>query len=125
MQRVAGQPHAEPLCLALMACLIVLAGGGCGAGASSRPSGGTGGIVTHTASATSPAGGDHHLTVSVTCAPGEHLLAGGYAVVNVFESDYSLHSTYPSADATWTVGTESGCPTTSTPWSIASPTDHR
>jgi hypothetical protein len=36
------------------------------------------------------------------------MVAGGYAVVGVFESDYSLLATYPSADQTWTVSADSG-----------------
>lgn len=66
------------------------------------------GVITRMASADSPAGGDHHLSVSVSCRPGEQLLAGGYAAVAVFESDYTLLSSYPAADNTWTVSANSG-----------------
>lgn len=65
-------------------------------------------IVTRTASADSPAGADHHLSVSASCLPGEQMLAGGYALVDVFESDYQLLSNYPAAAATWSVASDSG-----------------
>ncbi|HKT38383.1 MAG TPA: hypothetical protein VJR48_08415, partial [Ktedonobacterales bacterium] len=66
------------------------------------------GVIMRMASADSPAGDDHHLSVSASCRPGEQLLAGGYAAVAVFESDYSLLSFYPAADNTWTVSANSG-----------------
>lgn len=66
------------------------------------------GVITRMASADSPAGVDHHLSVSVSCRPGEQLLVGGYAAVAVFESDYTLLSSYPAADNTWTVSANSG-----------------
>jgi hypothetical protein len=65
-------------------------------------------IVTHSASADSPAGSDHHLSVSASCLPGEQMLAGGYALVDVFESDYQLLSSYPAAADTWSVASDSG-----------------
>jgi hypothetical protein len=65
-------------------------------------------IVTRTASADSPAGSDHHLTVSASFRPGEQLLGGGYILDDVFESDYSLIAAYPATDHTWTVSADSG-----------------
>jgi hypothetical protein len=107
MQRFIGQTRRPALCLALMACLVVLAGTGC-AGSGVGTAGGVGKIVTRMANARSPVGGDHQLTISASCRSGEQMLAGGYAVVDVFESDYSLLSAYPSAAETWTVSADSG-----------------
>ena len=119
------RPLAIAVGLALPACLIALAAIGCAASAGSGVGGGVSAnetcmvnatapvsaadeIETCMASADSPAGTDHHLTVSASCRSGGQMLAGGYTAVDVFESDYSLLSTYPSAQNTWTVSTDSG-----------------
>jgi hypothetical protein len=96
------------LVLALGSLLVALVCGGCRPASVSGGSVAAGVIVTRTASASSSAGADHHLTVSASCRSDEQMLAGGYAAVAVFESDYTLLSTYPSAIDTWTVSTDSG-----------------
>jgi hypothetical protein len=70
--------------------------------------GGAGEIEMCMDSADSQTGTDHHLTVSASCQSGEQVLAGGHAAVDVFESDYTLLSSYPSAADTWTVSADSG-----------------
>ncbi len=87
---------------------VALTCSGCGASSTSGGAGSPVVITTRTAMTSSPAGGDHHLTVSASCQPGEQLVAGGYAAVGVFESDYTLLATYPSAATTWTVRANSG-----------------
>jgi hypothetical protein len=101
-------PRTAPLGLSTLAVCALLTA--CAPRSIPHPSGpaGTVVIVTRLASASSPAGADHHLDVSVSCRPGEQLLAGGYAAVAVFESDYTLLSIYPATDTTWRVAANSG-----------------
>ena len=108
MNRPTGPAWLALLFLTLAALLVALVCGGCRPASVSGGSGGAGVIVTRTASANSPAGADHHLTVSASCRSEEQMVAGGYAAAAVFESDYTLLSTYPSAVDTWTVSTDSG-----------------
>lgn len=94
--------------LALLAALTACAPLGPAQSARTQQPSGPPAIITRSASANSPEDSDHHLSVSVSCHPGEQMLAGGYALDDVFESDYMLLASYPATDNTWRVETDSG-----------------
>lgn len=112
MRRVRHAAMVDPSIVILQALFALLAA--CGpmiptkAGLASGATPRAGDIITRMVSANSPGEGDHHLSVSVSCRPGEQMLAGGYAVVAVFESDYTLLAFYPAADNIWAVSADSG-----------------
>lgn len=94
--------------VALIALLTACAPRGPAKSAQTPQPAGPPAIVTRSASADAPEGSDYHLSVSASCRPGEQMLAGGYALEDVFESDYRLLADYPAANNTWRVDTESG-----------------
>ncbi len=81
---------------------------GCGTSSSAGHLPGAAAITARTATVSSPIGSDHHLSVSALCRPGEQMLAGGYEIEDVFESDYTLLASYPATVDTWTVRADSG-----------------
>ncbi len=50
----------------------------------------------------------YHATLVASCWAGEQLIAGGYSATDVFESDYFLDASYPSAPNAWMVSVHSG-----------------
>lgn len=64
-------------------------------------------IVSRSATVSAQEGGNYHLTASASCRPGEQLLAGGYTLDDVWESDYVLEANYLVNSTTWTVRTNS------------------
>jgi hypothetical protein len=103
--------------LAIFLLVVTVQAGGCGessAGSISGPSSSSSVpakvvIITRTSTATSSEDTvDHLLKVSASCHAGEQMLAGGYSLEDVFESDYFLLATYPAAPGMWTVRTNSG-----------------
>jgi hypothetical protein len=102
---------------ALAALLLgTLIAGGCGASPAGSDSTSSSGVPssahiiarTATAASTDEVDGHQYLKVSASCHDGEQMLAGGYSLEDVFESDYFLLAAYPSAPGTWTVRTDSG-----------------
>jgi hypothetical protein len=103
------KPTSAPALLALLLVIVLAADAGCGLSSTSASPPTSAVIVTRmSAMANSPIGSVHHLDVSISCDPGEQMLAGGYVAEDVFESDYSVLTNYPSGVATWTVSVDSG-----------------
>lgn len=88
---------------ALLLCLTlsVLA-----CGVETLPVGGL--VITYTTSATVDTAPAYRATLVASCEASEQLIAGGYSATDVFESDYFLDASYPSAPNAWTVSVHSG-----------------
>jgi len=109
MSLVPRKPTSAPALLVPLLVIVLTAAAGCGLSSTSGSSPRSAVIVTHmSAMASSPIGSVHHLNVSVSCHPDEQMLAGGYVAEDVFESDYSVLTSYPSSATTWTVSVDSG-----------------